>query len=77
MVFLASFVVFLLYVLGLSLSMIVKKRPMMTEDEAKASILDDGACATCTQMCSLAGNTKVVKKSKNCIKDVEIPHQTV
>ena len=75
MVFLASFVVFLLFVLGLSLSMIVKKRPMMTE--AKASILDDGACATCTQMCSLAGNTKVVKKSKNCIKDVEIPHQTV
>lgn len=77
MIFLASFLIFLLFVLALALSMIVKKRPLMSEDEAKASILDDGACATCQQMCALAGK-KVNQKSNKCkIKDTKIPHQNV
>ncbi|MGN0894517.1 MAG: hypothetical protein ACI4ND_05920 [Succinivibrio sp.] len=47
----------------------------MSEDEATASIMDGGACATCQQMCAMAGK-KVEKREKNCrIKDLEIPHQ--
>ena len=36
MVFVASFIVFLLFVLALSMSMLIKRRPMMTEEEATA-----------------------------------------
>ena len=43
MVFVASFIVFLLFVLALSMSMLIKRRPMMTEEEATASIMDGGA----------------------------------
>lgn len=84
MVFVASFVVFLLFVLGLSLSLIFRKKSLMTEDEATASIMGDSACATCQQMCAMAGRTKVSKKVKSKIKcdvnelnEVEIPHKEV
>lgn len=80
MVFLASFVVFLLFVLAMSLSLILKRKPLMSEEEATASIMEDGACATCQQMCAMAGKA-IAKKTKKCasasIKDVEIPHQSV
>lgn len=75
MIYLASFLIFLLFALALCMSLIFRKRPLMSEDEATASIMDGGACATCQQMCAMAGK-KVEKREKNCrIKDLEIPHQ--
>ena len=70
-------VIFLLFVLALSMSMLIKRRPMMTEEEATASIMDGGACTTCQQLCSMAGK-KVEKRKDDCaIKNMEIPHQSV
>ncbi len=80
MVFVASFIVFLLFVLGLSLSLIFRKKPLVSEEEATSSIMGDSACATCQQMCALAGkslNKKVKKKVKCKINEVEIPHKEV
>lgn len=77
MEFVASFIVFLLFVLALSMSMLIKRRPMMTEEEATASIMEGGACTTCQQLCSMAGK-KVEKRKPDCaIKNMEIPHQSV
>lgn len=77
MVFLASFLVFLFFVLALSLGLILKRGPMKTEDEALSSVLDGGACATCQQMCAMAGK-KLEEKPKKCkIEQQEIPHRTV
>ncbi|SFS87291.1 hypothetical protein SAMN02910357_02323 [Succinivibrio dextrinosolvens] len=84
MVFVASFVIFLLFVLGLSLGLIFRKKPLVSEDEATAAIMGDIACSTCQQMCAMAGRTKVSKKVKDKIKcnvndlnEVEIPHKDV
>ena len=77
MVFLASFVVFLFFVLALSLSLILKRGPMKTEDEALSSVLDGGACATCSQMCAMAGKKTEKKPEKCLIGTQEIPHKTV
>lgn len=84
MVFVASFVVFILFVLALSLGLLIKRKPLMTEDEATASIMGDSACSTCQQMCAMAGRNKVSKKAKEQIKckvndldEVEIPHKDV
>ncbi len=80
MIFLASFVVFLLFVLALSIGLIFRKKPLITEDEATANIMGDSACAFCSQMCAMAGK-KVSEKQKKKIKcsldDAAIPHKEV
>ncbi len=80
MIFVASFVIFLLFVLALSLGLIFRKKPLVTEDEATANIMGDSACALCNQMCAMAGK-KVSKKEKEKIKcsieDSSIPHKEV
>ena len=80
MVFVASFVVFLLFVLGLSLGLIFRKKPIVSEDEATAAIMGDVACATCQQMCAMAGKSISKKKKakvKCSINEVSIPHQQI
>ena len=77
MIFVISFLVFLFFVLALSLSLVIKRRPLLGEDEARTALMDDGNCATCGQMCALAGR-KTNKKLKDCkLKDTAIPHQNV
>ncbi len=78
--FVASFIIFLLFVLALSLSLIFRKKPLVSEEEATANILGDVACASCQQMCAMAGrniSAKAKKKVKCTLNDVEIPHQDV
>lgn len=80
MVFLATFVVFLLFVLALSIGLIFRKKPLVTEDEATASIMGDSACAFCQQMCAMAGkkvSDTQKKKIKCSLEDVAIPHKKV
>ncbi|MGN1280336.1 MAG: hypothetical protein ACI4UM_00320 [Succinivibrio sp.] len=75
MIYLASFLIFILFAFAMCLSLIMRKKPLVSEEEATASIMDGGACATCTQMCAMAGK-KTEKPKKGCkIKDMEIPHQ--
>ena len=50
---------------------------MKTEDEALSSVLDGGACATCSQMCAMAGKKTEKKPEKCLISTQEIPHKTV
>lgn len=76
-VFIASFIVFLLFVLGLSLGLVLKGKPLVSEDEAKSTLLDNGACVTCQQMCALAGKKQSKKKVQCKIKDTAIPHQKI
>ncbi|MGN0903140.1 MAG: hypothetical protein ACI4M9_07630 [Succinivibrio sp.] len=77
LVFVISFAVFLLFVLALSLSLIIKKRPMVSEDDARAGLLDDGACATCGKLCALAGQKNVTPTKKCKIENTKIPHKNI
>lgn len=75
MVFLASFLIFLLFVLALSMSLFIKRKPLVSEDDARNSLLDDGNCAACSKLCALAGK-KNQKPLKIC-QASEIPHKQV
>lgn len=83
MIFLISFLVFVFFVVAMSLGMILKRKPLQTEDEATAAILDEIACASCTiGSCSYAGSHKNYASSRNCAgKDSpgqqSIPHKVV
>lgn len=73
MIFVISFLVFLFFVLALSLSLVIKRRPLVGEDEARTALMDDGNCATCGQMCALAGR-KTNKKLKDCSLKIQLFH---
>ncbi len=58
LVYLASFVFFVLFVGALSLGFILKKKPLKSEDEATKAILEGLTCASCHGACSYAGGTE-------------------
>lgn len=81
MIFVASFALFLFFAGAMALSMIIKKRPLKTEDEATAAILDSMSCATChSTLCGYAGKSGHTPKA-NCqganASELSIPHKAV
>ena len=77
MVYVASFIIFCLFVGGMAIGLI-RKRPLVSEDEATANILKDIPCASCQSACGFAGGN-VNHASPNCISSRmgKIPHKTV
>ncbi|MBW7570180.1 MULTISPECIES: hypothetical protein [Succinivibrio] len=57
------------------MSLFIKRKPLVSEDDARNSLLDDGNCAACSKLCALAGK-KNQKPLKTC-QASEIPHKQV
>ncbi len=74
MIYLFSFGIFLLFVLGLALGMLMKRSGLKSESEANA-ILEGISCAACTMNCGFAGK-KSHKPKKSCAGKV-IPSRAV
>ncbi len=55
MIFIATFIVFLIFVGCLSLGLILKRKPLKSEDEATQAILEGMTCASCHGTCGFAG----------------------
>lgn len=77
MVYLASFIIFVFFVGSLALSLILRNRPLASEEEANA-ILEGLTCAACTMNCGFAGNKKH-KPGKSCQAEasMKIAHKNV
>ncbi len=77
MVFVASFAIFIVFVGGLALGLL-RNRPLKSEDEAKAAIMDGIPCASCQSSCGFAGG-KVNHSSSSCMSSRmgKIPHKEV
>ena len=54
MIYLISFLFFLLFVGSLALSLVLRGRPMQSEEEATAA-LEGLTCSACTLNCGFAG----------------------
>ena len=77
MIYLASFVMFLFFVTAMALGMILNKRPLKTEDEATAAIMEGLSCATChSTLCGFAGKKNHAPRA-NCEGQQAIPHKNV
>lgn len=63
MIYLVSFIIFLLFFFCLSLGFILQKKGLKSESEANA-ILEGLTCASCTASCGFAGSKR--KPTKNC-----------
>ncbi|MCR5537313.1 MAG: hypothetical protein K6F05_07900 [Succinivibrio sp.] len=77
LVYLVSFVFFLLFVGALSLSLILKKRPLKSEDEATQAILEGMTCASCHGACSFAGGSEDHSSEKCKAEKLFIPSKKV
>ena len=77
LVYIICFVVFCLFVGALSLGMLLG-RPLKTEDEATAAIMEGIPCMSCQSACSFAGG-KTNHASAECVssKIGDIPHKEV
>ena len=77
MVYIASFVLFLLFARAMELGLILNKRPLKTEDEATAAILQSMSCASCNStLCGYAGKSGHKPKA-DCKGPEVIPHKSV
>lgn len=65
MVYVAAFLFFLFFVGSLALSLIFKKRSLLSEEEASA-ILEGMTCASCTCTCPSAGKNRLPGQNKDC-----------
>lgn len=74
MIYLVSFGIFLLFVLGLAIGLIFKRGALKSESEAHA-LLEGINCAACTNT-SCGFNGKDRKPTKSCLSQ-PIPHKTV
>lgn len=75
MVYLISFIFFMLFVGCLAISLIFRGQALKSEDEAAAA-LEGLTCGACTLNCGFAGNKKH-KPSKSCQADLRIEHKQV
>lgn len=77
MIYIASFVIFILFVVGMSLGFLIKRKPLLSENEAN-DILDGLTCATCTSgSCGFAGSQHKRNPAKKCKADLVIAHKNV
>lgn len=74
MIYLVSFIVFLLFFACLALGFILQRKKLLSEGEANA-ILEGLTCATCTAACGFAGQKR--KPAKKCPSERVIPSKTV
>ncbi len=76
MVYLISFIFFLLFFVCMALGFLIKGRNLKSESEANA-ILEGLTCASCKTNSSCIGhiNPKAVKSASDCKKDLRIPHK--
>ncbi len=77
MVYVASFLIFCLFVGGMALGLL-RKRPLKSEDEATSAIMEGIPCASCQSACNFAGG-KTNHASPSCVSSRmgKIPHKTV
>ena len=75
MIYLISFLFFVILVGALAFSFIVRGKPLQSEEEAHAA-LEGLSCAACTLNCGFAGN-KQHKPGKTCQADLKIEHKQV
>ena len=74
MIYLVSFIFFVVFVGCLALGFLVQRKKLLSEGEANA-ILEGLTCAYCTASCGFAGQKR--KPSKKCKADLAIPSKTV
>ncbi len=77
MIYVASFIIFSLFVGGLAIGLL-RKRPLKSEDEATAAIMEGIPCASCQSTCNFAGGN-VNHASPSCVSSRmgKIPHKAV
>ncbi len=75
MVFVISFVFFVLFVGCMALGFMLRGTPLKSEEEAAAA-LEGLTCSACTLNCGFAGN-KNHKPGKSCQADLKIAHKQV
>lgn len=76
MIYLVSFIIFLIFIFCLALSLVFKRGPLKSESEANA-LLEGLNCAACSNSaCGFHGQPKR-KPSKNCLQKGEIDFKQV
>lgn len=76
MIFLASFIIFLIFIFFLAIGYIFKRKGLVSESEAHQLLSESGiSCAHCTSSCTFAGQQR--KPTKKCLAEVEIPSKTI
>lgn len=75
MIYLVSFIFFMLFVGSLAIGLIFRGQALKSEDEAAAA-LEGLTCAACSLNCGFAGHKKH-KPGKNCQADLRIEHKQV
>ncbi|GEM_PF-5852117 len=76
-IFIASFVGLLLFVVALSLGMLIKRRPLVSEDDATKAILEGMTCASCHGACDFAGGKEDHSSSECKAKKLVISSKQV
>ena len=76
MIYLISFIFFLLFVAGLSIGLL-RNKPLKSEDEATNAILEGMTCASCHGSCGFAGGKENHASDKCKAARLTIPHRDV
>lgn len=77
MIYLVTFGVFLLFVLGMAISLIFKRGSLKSESEAHALLELEGiSCAACSNSsCGFHGKDR--KPTKTCLHETPIAHKQI
>lgn len=76
MIYLVTFIIFLVFMLCMALSLIFKRGALKSESEAHA-LLEGINCAACTNSACGFHGTEKRKPSKNCLQKTEIDFKSV
>lgn len=75
MIYLASFIIFMIFVGCMAIGFIIQRKKLLSENEAN-DILEGLTCASCrTSSCSFAGQNR--KSAKNCQATMSIPAKNI
>ena len=76
MIYIASFIIFVLFVAGMSIGFLIQRKALLSENGANA-ILEGLTCASCSCSCGFAGSEHKRNPAKKCKADLVIAHKNV